>query len=58
MAIPQETLDWLKEQMAFDIRGFIFYIPSKNMYFSEKYLENTPLDKIKEGYRKCCEYQE
>lgn len=49
--ISQEKLDWMKEVgiKEFD-KPMKFYAPYGKHYFSEEYIANTPLEKIKAGY--------
>lgn len=50
--IPQETLDWLNEQNAIDVSSYKYFLIRGNMHYTEDYLKNTPLKKIKEGYQR------
>lgn len=51
--ISQEKLNWMKEVgiKEFD-KPMKFYAPRNHHLFSEEYVANTPLEKIKAGYER------
>lgn len=46
--IPKETAEWLKAQNAIEV----YYLPEGDMFYTLKYLSNTPIETIKEKYER------
>ena len=52
--IPQETIDWLKEQHAMDVERFKYALcEGSAWYYTKEYLTRTPLPEIKAN----CDYK-
>ena len=47
-----KKIAWLNSVGAIesDRKEFRWYVPAADMYYSEEYIESTPLDEIKRGY--------
>ena len=52
--MDQKKLDWLASIAAVDSDRdeFRWYVPKGEMYYSEEYIKNTPLEKIQAGYER------
>ena len=52
--MDQKKLDWLASIAAIDSDRdeFRWYVPKGEMYYSEEYIKNTPLEKIQAGYER------
>jgi len=48
--LPKDTFEWLMEIGVIDISKFVYSAVEPRMLYSEDYLKNTPLEKLKAEY--------